>query len=85
MTNNPFRTKFSSTCQAQCDTPVQEGDLMFAHAGGFVCEECAYSLDIICPECGSYKKPEFALCFNCKDDEEVIGDEIEMTDDEFFS
>ena len=70
---NPFEASFDSDCP-ECGRTIFEGDKTFAHDGGFVCEQCAEDLDIICPECGRYKKPEYDTCFKCSEG----GDELEV-------
>lgn len=60
---NPFNVKFDSDCH-DCGNTVEEGNQMFAHAGGFICEDCAENALVVC-ECGGYKKADFALCYEC--------------------
>ena len=65
--SNPFPTKFSSSCNS-CGERVEEGDLMYACDGQFLCEDCADENGNICPECYGFKKEDYKTCFDCKDD-----------------
>lgn len=70
--SNPFPARFDSDCQS-CGDTVEEGELMFAVDGQFICEECAEEGGNICPNCGNFKKEEFDLCYTCHEK----GSEVE--------
>jgi len=61
--SNPFENQFNSECQ-QCGDEVEEGELMFAIDGQFVCDVCAESGDNVCA-CGNFKKSEYPTCYEC--------------------
>ena len=74
---NPFAATFASEC-TQCGRDIMEGDTTFAHEDEFICEQCAEDAEIVCPECGKYKKPQFDACFECHEDEDVTGGELDV-------
>ena len=61
---NPFHTQFDSRCHG-CDDEVEEGELMYANEGSFLCSECALGEDIVC-QCGKYKKTSYTTCYECR-------------------
>lgn len=60
---NPFNVRFTSQCH-HCEEDVPAGSQMYAHKGGFYCQVCAKTGDLIC-KCGNYKKEEYELCYEC--------------------
>ena len=67
---NPFETLFDGSCDS-CFSDTLEGEMMYAHEGSFICEDCASYAHLIC-ECGNYKKEHFTKCFKCHENEEEI-------------
>lgn len=62
--SNPFPAKFDSECN-NCADFIEEGEKTYAHENAFVCHKCAEELALICPDCGSYKNPDYDLCYRC--------------------
>lgn len=63
---NPFENVRTASECYNCEDIVTKGELMFAHDGEFICEQCAIDLGCVCG-CGDYKKPEYETCYNCRD------------------
>ena len=61
--SNPVQA-FENTACDECGEEVPEGGDLFLHDGTKFCSDCANEEEIVC-ECGSYKKPEFKVCYEC--------------------
>lgn len=61
---NPFPNRFDSQCD-KCGETIFQDDSVYAFEDEFYCEYCAEEMEIVCPECGGFKKPTFEFCFDC--------------------
>lgn len=49
-----------------CGETIAQGDDIWFCDDGKLCEACADSREIACPECGGQKSPQFETCYACK-------------------
>lgn len=63
--SNPFPAFKNTFCYC-CDEEIEEGDDVWIFDGTKLCTKCADDEGWIC-ECGSFKKPEYATCYLCRD------------------
>jgi hypothetical protein len=69
--SNPFYAHFNSRCQC-CGDDVLEGEECFAYEDEFICKECAEEANIVCPECGNFKKPDYDTCYECYEENKEL-------------
>jgi len=65
--SNPVPAFEYTSCDG-CGERLEEGDDLFLHEGEKLCDVCAAEEEIIC-ECGQYKKPQYAKCYECSHEE----------------
>lgn len=60
---------FACDC-CDCGERIDKGDDIWFCDEGKLCEGCADEREIICPDCGGHKKPDYETCYGCKEGDE---------------
>jgi hypothetical protein len=53
---------------SECYRFIADGDPIWYLDGNVHCVTCAARKGIDCPQCHGSKKPQFAVCYECKND-----------------
>lgn len=59
-----------------CSEPIAKGDDIWFCDDGKLCEGCADAREVVCPECGAQKNPDYETCYSCK----ISAEEAEEND-----
>lgn len=60
------RTSFRDTDCEDCADLIAKDEPIYFVEGGKLCKRCAERDSLVCLECGGQKKPQFNVCWECK-------------------